>query len=84
MTKQYRTQPMIVEAMQWTRNNDKEIKRFLGKSVSMLGSGIALIDNLNGSVIAAHGDYIIKGVNGEFYPCKPDIFAKTYQDIEKV
>lgn len=40
------------------------------------------IPTLEGNMIAKHGDYIIKGVNGEFYPCKPDIFEKTY-DILK-
>lgn len=40
------------------------------------------IPTLEGEMIAKHGDYIIKGVNGEFYPCKPDIFAKTYEEVE--
>ena len=37
------------------------------------------VDTLEGRMIASAGDFIIKGVNGEFYPCKPDIFAKTYE-----
>jgi hypothetical protein len=40
------------------------------------------IPTLEGDHIAKHGDYIIKGVNGEFYPCKPDIFEKTYELVE--
>lgn len=40
------------------------------------------IPTLEGDHIARHGDYIIKGVNGEFYPCKPDIFEKTYDIVE--
>lgn len=43
--------------------------------------GGVLIDTLEGVMTANTGDYIIKGINGEFYPCKPDIFLKTY-DIE--
>lgn len=39
------------------------------------------IPTLEGDHIAKHGDWIIKGVNGEFYPCKPDIFAKTYEPV---
>ena len=39
------------------------------------------IDTLEGRMKADIGDYIIKGVNGEFYPCKPDIFAKTYEEV---
>ena len=41
------------------------------------------IPTLEGDHIARHGDWIIKGVNGEFYPCKPDIFAKTYELVKK-
>lgn len=41
------------------------------------------IDTLEGTMIASIGDYIIKGVNGEFYPCKPDIFKKTYEFVKE-
>lgn len=41
------------------------------------------IDTLEGTMNVSIGDYIIKGVNGEFYPCKPDIFEKTYEECEK-
>ena len=40
-----------------------------------------VIHTLEGDMEASIGDYIIKGVNGEFYPCKPDIFAKTYEEV---
>lgn len=40
------------------------------------------IDTLEGSLQVSKGDYIIKGVNGEFYPCKPDIFHKTYEILD--
>ena len=40
------------------------------------------IETLEGNMKAKIGNYIIKGVNGEFYPCKPDIFAKTYEEVE--
>ena len=42
--------------------------------------GIA-IDTLEGTMMVNYGDYIIKGVQGEFYPCKPDIFLKTYEEV---
>lgn len=42
------------------------------------------IPTLEGVMIATEGDWIIKGVNGEFYPCKPDIFEKTYEPVEEV
>lgn len=41
------------------------------------------IETLEGTMLASEGDYIIKGVNGEFYPCKPDIFEKTYELISE-
>lgn len=41
-----------------------------------------IIPTLEGEMKAMHGDFIIKGVNGEFYPCKPDIFEKTYEHVE--
>lgn len=40
------------------------------------------IETLDGTMLASFGDYIIKGVNGEFYPCKPDIFEKTYDLVK--
>ena len=44
--------------------------------------GYLTIETLEGNMKANLGDYIIKGVNGEFYPCKPDIFEKTYEKVE--
>jgi hypothetical protein len=46
------------------------------------GLGALVIHTLEGDMVANMGDYIIKGVNGEFYPCKPDIFCKTYEEVE--
>ncbi|MGW7927570.1 hypothetical protein [Staphylococcus xylosus] len=48
------------------------------------GNSIMTINTLEGTMIASHGDYIIKGTDGEFYPCKPDIFHKTYDVLEEV
>lgn len=47
------------------------------------GDGGIKIKTLEGVMLASFGDYIIKGVNGEFYPCKPDIFIKTYDIISE-
>ena len=49
---------------------------------SQASANRSLILTLEGDMKASFGDYIIKGVNGEFYPCKPDIFEKTYESIE--
>lgn len=47
----------------------------------MIKQGKLLIETLEGTMEASQGDYIIKGINGEFYPCKPDIFEKTYEEV---
>lgn len=79
----YRKRPIVIEAVQWTGNNINLIDEFIG---SMKGyqykNGVLYIKSLEGKMKASIGDYIIKGVNGEFYPCKPDIFKKTYDFIE--
>lgn len=56
-------------------------KAIFNRTVFENGGGL-LIETLEGSMIASKGDYIIRGVSGEFYPCKPDIFAKTYEPDE--
>lgn len=77
----YRKKPIIIEAIQWTGKNLSEIDNFMGRTVE--NKGITLvIHTLEGDMEASIGDYIIKGVNGEFYPCKPDIFNKTYEKVE--
>ena len=86
----YRKKPVEVEAIQWT-GNTIEIKNFCGDKCSYdvndsawrVGKGIPheelVIHTLEGDMKVSRNDYIIKGVNGEFYPCKPDIFEKTYE-----
>ena len=53
-----------------------------GKRPTTLPSVTVKIKTLEGEMLANHGDYIIKGISGEFYPCKPDIFEKTYEPVE--
>lgn len=84
----YRKKPVEVEAIQFTQNNFIEIKKFtnglaynfgIRNSRGMLAT--CVIPTLEGDHIATEGDYIIKGVHGEFYPCKPDIFEMTYEKV---
>lgn len=87
----YRKKPVVIEAIQWTGLNLEEIKEFVGKDLEYslidtaweVGKGaphvIMKIHTLEGDHECTKGDFIIKGANGEFYPCKPDIFAKTYE-----
>lgn len=80
----YRKKPVVIEGIQWTGENIKEISDFTGVShISYeLPSNKLSIVTLEGTMIAKKGDFIIKGVEGEVYPCKPDIFAKTYEKID--
>jgi hypothetical protein len=81
----YRKKPVIIEAVQFTGFNLAECMSFIkGTEVHreiLIESNIFTIDTLEGQMTASIGDYIIKGVNGEFYPCKPDIFKKTYEEV---
>lgn len=86
----YVKKPIAIEAVKWEGFNNDEIKDFAGDNVKIevIREGDAdrgippcidcSIKTLEGVMTANVGDYIIKGVNGEFYPCKPDIFEKTY------
>ena len=90
MTK-YRKKPVVVEAWKFTRKaleNKPEWlvydeKKVVGKPDSFTGDVVMLLLNtLEGHLWATEGDYIIKGVRGEVYPCKPDIFEQTYEEVE--
>ena len=78
----YVKKPVVVEAIQWTGNNTQEIDVFTESQfleVERNGVRMLAIFTLEGTMEARIDDWIIKGVNGEFYPCKPDIFDKTYE-----
>lgn len=84
MTVFARKKPVVIECMKWTGENSVAVKDFCGDKVKffpdvVLGCSVAAITTLEGTMTATPGDIIIKGVNGEFYPCKPDIFEKTYE-----
>lgn len=66
-------------AIQWTGENCAEIDAFLDDTEETLPGHPIVIETLEGDVTAQVGDWIIRGVQGELYPCKPDIFAATYE-----
>lgn len=88
--KKYRKKPVVIEAMQYNDNSQfDELQDFVGESLlidmktkSIDDTGIK-IETLEGSLAICKGDYIIKGIKGEFYPCKPDIFAATYEEVKE-
>lgn len=77
--KRYVKRPVTIEAVQWNGNNYAEIYEFISDSSYEMSSECGLIiHTLEGDHHARPGDFIIKGIKGEFYPCKPDIFEQTY------
>lgn len=92
----FRKKPVVVEAIQYNNLNIAEIQQFVGlelkpemesQSAYLTGNGTPLfsliIPTLEGDHKAMPGDFIIKGVKGEFYPCKPDIFEMTYEPVNQ-
>ncbi len=90
MIQKFRKKPVVIEAVIWTGKNFDEISHFTGDwhghkkshedaEEAAIRTGCLYISTLEGDMKAASGDFIIKGVNGKFYPCKPDIFEKTYE-----
>jgi hypothetical protein len=88
----FRKKPVVIEAFQWTGGPDqtedpewacKALQDGTMRFENEGTSGVTLmINTLEGIHRANQGDYIIKGVKGEFYPCKPDIFEMTYERVE--
>jgi len=83
--KKYRKRPVVIEAVQYDGTNNNEviewIKSYGGEAEFSAYTQELLIRTLEGVMRANKGDYVIKGVHGEFYPCKPDIFNETYEEI---
>ena len=78
--------PVVVEAIQYNGINITEVESFVGAKLPTVwssdGQYCLTIPTLEGDMKALPGDWIIKGVNGEYYPCKPDVFKKTYNVVE--
>jgi len=87
MVRTYRKKPVCIEAIQWTGTNEGEVFAFChdcywdGEQPIAINTGVLVVKTLEGQHVASFGDFIIKGVNGEFYPCKPEIFEKTYEIV---
>lgn len=74
----YTKKPITIQAIQLTIHNFNEVEEFVGGDLGKDKEGNTVIATLEGAMICSIGDYIIKGIKGEFYPCKPDIFEITY------
>lgn len=92
----FRKKPIVIEAIQWTGENVEEIKNFTNGQIkyqvaiggSKYGEGYPqkytslVIPTLEGDHLALRGDWIIKGIKGEYYPCNSSIFQLTYEQVE--
>lgn len=82
----FRKKPVVIEAMQWLGRNAMDLMRWAdnlgGECRWRFESSGLVIETLEGDMRAELGDWIIRGVKGEYYPCKPDIFAATYEAAE--
>jgi hypothetical protein len=96
MIRKYKKRPVVVEAVQFdgTAESAKSIRNWINRPCNSpaflyqeagndhsLTGWCLVIKTLEGDVRAVKGDFVIKGVVGEFYPCKPDIFATTYEEV---
>ena len=83
MIQNYRKKPVVIQAVVWDGKNIKEVADFMKwRNFDHDNINGLIIRTLEGQHKASVGDYIIKGVAGEFYPCKPDIFQQTYERDE--
>lgn len=88
----YRKKPVVIEAIEFTSYNFQEIRDFTNYKAHTFRKDVrkdvqgekctCIINTLEGNMIATEGDFIIKGIKGEFYSCKPDIFEQTYELVE--
>jgi hypothetical protein len=95
----YRKKPVVIDAFKWTGDNNQEddpewliealtkghfsLKEGAARIVKSGQDVVMIICTLEGNHTAQLGDYIIRGVKGELYPCKPDIFEMTYEKVEE-
>ena len=78
--------PVVIEAIQYNGINITEVESFVGAKLPSVWLSVEdtqlVIPTLEGDMKVSKGDYVIKGIKGEFYPCKPDVFEKTYDVVE--
>ncbi len=82
----FRKKPVVIEAVQWLGITDGIAwpKWFPANTIDVTNGVESLhIQTLEGTMRPDSGDWIIKGIKGELYPCKPDIFAQTYEKVEE-
>lgn len=87
MAIKFRKKPVVIEAMRWNEGllwgkyECMTPEHWIPEKDFHVADGILYIHTLEGNMEASPGDWVIKGVKGEFYPCKPDIFEQTYEEV---
>ena len=81
MIERYKKKPVSVSVCEYTGTNEDEILKWC--KTSFMENASLFIKTLEGKMHVSKGDFVIEGVQGEFYPCKPDIFAQTYEPANK-
>jgi hypothetical protein len=84
----YRKKPVVIEAIEWDGGNINDLIAFASDNLkpnldSCSGIHAPTISTLEGEMRVSVGDYVIRGVKGEFYPCKPEIFEATYEAVSE-
>lgn len=87
MIKSYRKKPVIISAVLFNGHNWKECMSFMAGEHLLFPNMVEkrdhiMIKTLEGDMRCDIGDYLIKGIKGEFYPCKPDIFEASYEEVK--
>ena len=85
MMPRYRKKPVVIEAFRFQIDEvmpDWFTEEMNQNAIVTHEDGSCIITTLEGAMRADYGDYIIRGVQGEIYPCKPDIFEKTYEQVQ--
>lgn len=83
----YRKKPVVIEAVQWNGVEVSELTEWIREALDngtvTRHADNVVIHTLEGDMLAEPNDFIIRGVHGELYPCKPEIFEKTYEAVEE-
>ena len=77
----FRKRPLVVEAMRYVGDNLEQLREAFGYPFKAINDGAILVPTKEGTLAAKPGEWIIRGIAGELYPCDPDIFGKTYEQV---
>lgn len=77
----FQKKPVVIDAVHYTGENEEEVLEFTDSGADLDANSQLIIHTLEGNLHVSPGDWVIRGVQGEYYPCKPDIFEATYEPV---